>query len=82
MSKPNTYVVILGVNVSGYEKLSRHLVEAEDEDGAHLAALEMERHNDLHIDDYGHCWDDIFIYKCCQITKVDENDVSVLEKYL
>ncbi len=78
----NTYLVTVEVSVSGYGKLSHHLVEAEDHDSAYLTALEMERHNELHIDDLGYCWDDIFIYKCGRVAHVEENDVSVLEKYI
>ncbi|WP_304634068.1 hypothetical protein [Pseudoalteromonas sp.] len=78
------YVVMIRIFIGCYEKNIRHLVSANDEDGAHEEALRGESHNeDAGYDDDGSWWDGSeFVYRVVSCKEVTPEEFSVLNKYL
>lgn len=78
------YVVVIRMFIGCYEKNIRHVVSANDEDGAQEAALRDESHNDdAGYDDSGDWWDGgDMAYRVVSCEEVTPEEFSVLNKYL
>ena len=78
----NRYYVEIIVSVSGYEKITRHVVLAENEEQAMMKAIAAEHHNDVRDDGEQTVWyDDVFTYEVNKVQKVEPEDLQSLNTY-
>lgn len=78
-----TFLVILQVTVSQYEKHTKLLVVAEDEHEAVELAFKLEAHSELiEEDDMYFEPDYVFGYSLESVHEIDPQDVVVLSKYM
>lgn len=77
------YVVTLLLRIGCYEKHTKHLISADSESDAGLAALRGESHNDSDREEIdGDWWDDDMIYEVATVREVSNADVAVLQRYM
>ena len=89
MTATKTYLVDVKLNIGEYEKSSRHLVDAENENKALEFALLGECHNNLGEgsewtdDDKDQIEDDFggMIYSAYSVKEISEEDAETLKKY-
>lgn len=78
-----TFLVILQVTVSQYEKHTKLLVVAEDENEAVELAFKLEAHSELIEDDDMYYEPDyVFGYSLESVCEIEPQDVVVLSKYM
>lgn len=82
-SSMKTFLVILQVIASQYEKRTKLLVVAKDEDAAVELAFKLEAHNELiEEDDMYYEPDYVFGYSLESVCEIEPQDVAVLSKYM
>lgn len=82
-SAMKTFLVILQVTVSQYEKHTKLLVVAEDENEAVELAFKLEAHSELIEDDDMYYEPDyVFGYSLESVCEIEPQDVVVLSKYM